>query len=347
MSGGGGGGTTTTTTEPPAYLKPYLQDAANLAYQGFHGQPMAGMGVGQTQNLLTSDTGIGGAPKSRLNNIYDPLWNRQAAQTTPAQGAGATATPPLPDGTNFSWPEYYPNSTVVPFSTETSQALDLQAQRALAGSPLTSAAQNEMTRTINGDYLTGGAGFDAAYQAAANRIIPQVASTFGVAGRGGSGLAQAALGQGLSDSFAGLYNDERQRQLQASAMAPSLAAQDYADIGQLANVGAAREGLAQNQLQDQINRFNYNEQLPYTMLNNYISMLNGQPGGFGTTTATAPGAGMAQNLIGGGLLGLGAAQSAGVGSIFGGVGPPMSAAMTAGAFAPWALGGAALMGLLG
>jgi hypothetical protein len=69
-----------------------------------------------------------------------------------------------------------------------------------------------------GDYLYGGKGFDAALQAAMNRIQPEVQSRFGRAGAGAAtgGLAQAAFNQGTSDAFAGLYDQNLNRQIGAS-----------------------------------------------------------------------------------------------------------------------------------
>ena len=232
-------------------------------------------------------------------------------------------------------------------------------------------ATQSLTALANG---TDQAGFQNAFNAARNQITPQVDSLFGRAGRSGSGLAQTAQTQAEADAFANLYNQEQNRKLsaasqlgsnflggqanelsaalglggqflqgqglqnQAAALAPTLSASDYTDIGQLAQVGAQRESMSQQQLQDQINRYNYGQQLPYNMLQQYAGLISGVPAIGGTTTA--PGASTGQNLLGGGLAGAGLAQMFGVGS-------GMTGSALAGALGPWALGGAALMGLLG
>ena len=90
------------------------------------------------------------------------------------------------------------------------------------GSTMQQPVFDQLSGTLNGDYLHGGAGFDAAQQAAYNRITPQVQSAFSGGGRLQSGLAQTAQTQALGDSFAGLYNNERNRQLQAAQVAPSV-----------------------------------------------------------------------------------------------------------------------------
>ena len=95
-----------------------------------------------------------------------------------------------------------------------------------ANSPLntsnTNAASSQVQSTLNGNYLSGGKGFNDAFDAAKRQILPQVDSQFATAGRTGSGLAQTAQTQALGDSFAGLYNQERNRQMGAAGMAPTL-----------------------------------------------------------------------------------------------------------------------------
>ena len=79
-----------------------------------------------------------------------------------------------------------------------------------------------LENTARGDYLYGGEGFNAAQQAAANRIIPQVTSAFNSSGRMGGIAGQSELTGRLGDSFAGLYNNERQRQMSAAPMVQNM-----------------------------------------------------------------------------------------------------------------------------
>lgn len=232
-------------------------------------------------------------------------------------------------------PAYYPGDTVVPFSPETNAALNLTTQRALSGSPLQSAANSQLTGTLNGDYLHGGGGFNAAVDAATRKAMPQVNSQFESAGRLNSGLAKTAQTQAVADAFASQYGDERQNQQRAMLFAPQMMQQDYSDYQQLANVGAAREGMSQSQLAEDVNRYNYNQQSPGLQLQNFMGTIQGDFGG--TNTSTSPlyrnqGAGML-----GGALG-GASMASSLGATMGGVG----------LMGPWGLaGGAVLGGLLG
>jgi hypothetical protein len=235
---------------------------------------------------------------------------------------------------NTSGPAYYPGDMVVPFSPETQAAMSMQTQRAVNGSPIQQAANSQLVSTMNGDYLYGGPGFDAAFKAASNKILPAIDSQFEAAGRSNSGLADVAKTQALSDAFASQYEQERQNQLRSMLFAPSVANQDYTDISRLAEVGSQREAQQQQQLTADINRYNYNMNLPQAKLADYMSMIQGQYGG--TTTTTTP---LYQNnmagILGGGMAGLSLLSS--LGGMGGG-----AAAMGGGEM----LGGG-LLGLLG
>lgn len=78
-------------------------------------------------------------------------------------------------------------------------------------------------RTAAGEYLYGGGPAQQAFIDASMRAAqPGIFSAFGAAGRGTGGLAQAALGTAGIDAYARLYDQERQRQLQAATALPAL-----------------------------------------------------------------------------------------------------------------------------
>lgn len=220
-------------------------------------------------------------------------------------------------------PGYYPGQTVAPFSNETNAALDAQTNRALAGSPLMTAAQQQLTDTMSGKYLdvnTNPYLMPMADQIKAE-VLPTIDSRFAGSGRLNSGLASRAAAQGVGDALAtqafNNYNNERNRQTQGMLFAPSLAAADYNDISKLADVGAQREGMAQAGINADIAKYNYEANLPNNWLSQFMNLVQGQYGGSGTTTQSQPyyqnrlasGAGGA---LGGGLLGASAGGSLGI-----------------------------------
>jgi hypothetical protein len=249
-------------------------------------------------------------------------------------------------------PLFFPNSTVVPFADETNRAMELQKQRALDGSPINGAATDQLTGTmrgdeldkiwgllnnpiqqsvndsllptLRGDYLYGGDAFNAAFNAASNKILPQVNSAFEKSGRRRSGLADVAKTQALSDAFAGQYGQERQnmlqaaglgqqltdtymnsrsqerdRQINAMSLAPQIASLDYQDIQKLAQVGAQKEALQQEYLSDQIARWDYNQNLHRNSVLQYMGAIQGNYGGTSTQTSSMSGGGGGGGLLGG------------------------------------------------
>jgi hypothetical protein len=227
--------------------------------------------------------------------------------------------------------QYYPGQTVAGFSPTTQQAMDLTAQRALAGTPISPLATNQMNATLNGDYLYGGRGFDAAYQAAANKILPSIDSRYAQGGRYGSGLSRQAEASALGDVFASQYGQERQNQMNAMSFAPQLAqAQQnlgYRDLAALADVGQLQDTLSQTQINENIKKWAFAREEQWKNMARYASMVNGNYGAQrsgtssgtsnGTNTGSTTTTGFAGNE-GAGILG-GAMQGLQLGSMLAGL----------------------------
>ena len=229
-------------------------------------------------------------------------------------------------------PAYYPGSTVTPFAPQQEAALQAGEQRALYGSPLNFAAQNQAMQTLGGDYLTEGNPYMGALtESLSNRIRPQVDSAFAGANRGGSAGHAEAFSRGLADAVAphmfGSYEAERARQMGAMQAAPGLAANDYFDIQQLGNIGAQRQGMQQQILGDDINRYNFAQNINQAKLVDYAGLISGNYGGQVQSTQAQP------------------LYSNGLANAFGGAASGAAAGMTLG---PWgAVAGGVLGGLGG
>ena len=196
-------------------------------------------------------------------------------------------------------PSYYPNQTWIDFSNQSQDALASMENRARAGSELQNIGRSGMEATARGDFLRPESNefLAGTYKAMTRPMIeqfrdatmPSIDAGFSRAGRFGSGLyadqvqkAQDALGRNLSEAGTRLYGDnyqqERGRQITAQQMAPEYAAADYQDAARLGQVGAAREGKASEELQADIDRFNFNEQRPWSTLANYKALIDGSYG---------------------------------------------------------------------
>lgn len=184
--------------------------------------------------------------------------------------------------------QYYPNSSVVPFSNQTQAALGATEARARGGSPLLAAGQNEIGATASGAYLGSNPYLDDVVKRSTDTAGAAIDARFTGAGRYGSGhhakaVADAGAGIG-AQVYGGEYGQERQRMQGAAQAAPQMAAADYSDIDKLGGVGAAYEQQAGNQLQDEISRFQYQQQAPRDALKEYMAMVGG--GSYGSNQTT-------------------------------------------------------------
>jgi hypothetical protein len=228
---------------------------------------------------------------------------------------------------------FYPGPQLAGITPEQEAGLGMATQRALAGSDVTRAAQNNAVQTLNGGYENPY--IDSMVKKTQDDVMarfgPQLAKNWG-----NSGVQQTLAGTladaGNSVRYQG-YNDERTRQMQAMGLAPGLVAGDYADAQALTGVGDFRRGYAQDILN--LGQAEYNH--PQAQLGILQNALASATGGSQSTTGPNPNQpNPAANAIGGGLLGYGAASSGMLG---------------AGAAAnPWlaaAIGGAGMLGLGG
>ena len=186
----------------------------------------------------------------------------------------------------------FPNSTVVPFSNQTESALGMIENRATQGNAAQQGANTKLAATLQGDYLSAGNPyFSQMADRVRSEVLPNINAGFNAAGRTGSGLAARAAGLGVGDAIGALafknYGDERTKQIQAAGLAPSVAAADYQDAQALQGVGSAREGMAGQQLQEQINRYYYPMQNQADALQRYAGTVAG--GSFGSNVSqTSP-----------------------------------------------------------
>ena len=207
-------------------------------------------------------------------------------------------------------PKYYQGQTYVSPSAATQTALQSAQNRAIAGSPLLPAAQQQQQDVIQGAYLQNNPYFNQAMGGASQAAqqsyydaIKQAQGGASMAGRYGSNVSadlQNRAANTMSNTLVNKagelaytnYAAERARQDAASGAAPTLANADYTDINQLLKTGQAQEGYQQQALQSDINKWNYEQNLPYAKLSNYLGSVYGSPSGqVATTQSTSSGGG--------------------------------------------------------
>lgn len=239
MGGSSKPSTTTQQAQIPEFLKPYLANQANAGSSALTSiqnqlqgagadQLVAGFNPNQIagQNLaITAATDPNGALAQSQRHLQDFASGAAVSQFSPQmiQSSLAGMNAPNLSGVNMSSVEGF------------------------AGSPLQldPVSQQALTQSASGGFMYGNPAFDEAVQASIRAARPSILSGFASQGGAGavkSGLAQTAMQQAASDSFARLFGDERNRQLTAT--------------GQLGNFSLGARGLQQDaagqQLQAQL-----------------------------------------------------------------------------------------------
>lgn len=266
-------------------------------------------------------------------------------------------------------PEFFPGQTYVSPSAATTEAIAQQEALARQQSPVLQQAQQayqaslgQVGQTAAGGFLNANPYQQAMMEAAtrpltqqfSQTVLPGISSLYSRSGRLGSGSMERALGtateafgRSLGDITANIagtqYQQERGLQQQAqlqqaqlAGFAPQFYSQQFLPAQTLAQVGAQQEAIAAQPLQEQLARYQFQQQLPYQQLQGFLSSVYGTPlGSYGSQTTQAPmyqnrGAGILGGALAGGLGGYALGQA--FPSIGGGYG---------------AAGGAALGGLLG
>ena len=280
--------------------------------------------------------------------------------------------------------QFFPGQTYVSYSDPTRQGIDLlgqavspeeeaatralynQAQGGLSSTSL--AAQNQLQKTLQGDYLGITPELQNYMDVIARRseqsynenVLPSLRSGYGRSGAfGGSDFQQGLQTSGrnftreLADNLSGValrnYQGERANQQNALGLAPTYEELAYSPALMAQNAGSALSGITQRRaqgllsqgqmleeekrmaLQEQMDRFNFNQNAPQERLSQFNSNLQSSyiPGTGVVSTATPyKKSSLGQQLIGGGLAlggglmgGFGGSAGGGlIGNLFGGGG---------------------------
>lgn len=216
----------------------------------------------------------------------------------------------LQRGSALSKEEYkpYTGQRMADMTPEQMLGITMTTNRAINGSPLNAGASAGLLSTMNGDYLnpSNNPGFQqtlddlsSAYgrgtAAATNASAAMNRNFGGSAHQEMTGVNNRAFADSLNKTAGDIYNAERQNQMAAYSMAPTLANQDYVDANALTAAGDSLRNESQNILD--LNYANWLEaqNAPYQSLNTLQSALAGSVGNQGTSTGTASGGGVKTN----------------------------------------------------
>lgn len=204
-------------------------------------------------------------------------------------------------------PEYFKGSTVASATPNMTAGWDQAAARAQQGSPLIPAAQGMTLDTINGKFLdpstnpylaeTYGKAADQVARTYQTVTAPGTSAAFSAGGRYGSGARNQAVDQNnralsttlnnlASDIYGGNYQMERERQMTAAGGAPGMVQAGYIEPNMLAGIGQQQQQQTQREIDDDVARWNFEQNLPYEKLNAFLNAVQGNYGQSGTSTGT-------------------------------------------------------------
>lgn len=278
----------------------------------------------------------------------------QTTTVTPWAGAQPYITDYLSKAKKLSSNPYqfYNGDVTAGFSPEQEMGFGLGTQRALAGSPTLNSANTNITDTLNGNYLSPDSNpwLKANVDQALGDVQSRINSQFNNSNFGSSAHQETLarnLGSTAANMYGANYTGERNNQLQAAGMAPNLAASDYLDSQALQGIGAQRQGLSQQYLNNAKSQFDLAAQWPYQQLDRYGSAVGLGMGAGKTETSPNPyQSNPTANAIGGALTGYGLGGALGS-SALGQSWITSNPGLTYSMFGPMgAVGGAILGGLL-
>lgn len=178
-------------------------------------------------------------------------------------------------------PDYYPGQTVEGFSPQQQQSIQGITNLATQGNQTLNSANDELGKTIRGDYLSAGNPY---FNQMLSTLRQPVDSTYAMGGRYGSGAHDGAVAGVAGNLAYQNYAQERQNQLNAINQAPAIDQARYYGMGQLGNIGSVIQQQGQNVRDADIAKYNYNQNKDINWTNNYLAMLNGATGGSSVTT---------------------------------------------------------------
>lgn len=304
--------TTTSSTSLPSWLQPYAsgyiqraQQVADTPYQPYTGQRVADFAPWQTQAFQAQ------AQRAISGN---PVMNA-ANQALPSmfQGGGQAAANPYgpvqPQANPYAGSNPYLQQQIDSAMGDVTRNWNnvqkpqwdtaMQRSGSFGNSGIAQAnqmAQSDMQRNL-GQIASGMRFQDYTQQqqlgeSAANRALQ-------------AGQFNATMGENFAGRQDNMYNQGQSRALSALGMAPTFAQQDYADIAQLQQAGAAYQGQNQRMLDAGLAQYMDARDAPARQLDIFGNAYRNVLGNQSQTTQTAPGVSSGAQVVGGLTTGLG------------------------------------------
>ena len=195
---------------------------------------------------------------------------------------------------NFT-PQYYGytdgtqtgGSTVAGFNPTETSAINAIGDTGLNGSAALNSANTATTNILNSD-PSNNPYFSSMNNKIMASVLPGLESQFtqgnSVNNPAMAYAASSGLGDALGSQMYGNYNQGVANQLNAAGTAQNLYGTQISGQQAALTAGQTQQQQAQNELTNNVNAFNYYQQLPYNKLNQYSNLVQGQ---YGNTTSTS------------------------------------------------------------
>lgn len=186
-------------------------------------------------------------------------------------------------------PQYYPGQQVAPLNSVQEQGIN-SIVGAASQPNATTGAENANQFETSGALLNPNANpyLQGTFNQAASSVQNQLSSEFAGSGRDITGslpIQSDEMNNLATQLYGGAYQQGVQTMTQASALAPSLDASTYQPGQQLLQTGAGLQGQTQNDINANMNQWNYNEQLPYNQLSWYSGLVGQNAAPFSSSSS--------------------------------------------------------------
>lgn len=236
-----------------------------------------------------------------------PEWLKPYYQSELVNGQGLV---------NTGGPQYYPGQQVADLTPMQQQGVN--GVQDLANGPNSSTVAQQQNMNIeSGAYLNPNTNpylADTLSQAGQG-VQNNVDSQFGAAGRnvvGSAPVQTSAMNQLATQIYGSAYNTGMDNMVKAAFNSPTLDQGTYMPSQMELQTGSGVQGQNQNVINANMNKFNYQQQLPENMLSWYSGLLNQNGSPFSSQSSTASGSNNKTTTALGG-----AASGAAMGSYFG------------------------------
>lgn len=325
--GGGGQTQTVQKADPWAGQQPYLRELFKQAAAYY---------------LPGSNVGAANPQQSQGQWVQDPNWKPGTAKDPREAGWGQNQAPmvwkpgvaPQASGTPgaVGGPQYFPGQTLAPIDPRTTEGLDYASYVARTSlQQQAGQAQAGQATLLNASDINNNPNLQAAISAAIDPTIRAFTDAGGTlsqirsnainnGGQGNStrqGIAEGIALDRLSQNTMNIGQQMAQQAYQTGldatakglALQPNVTQATLQPGATLDAIGQEQRALQQQFIDDAVQRWNYNQQLPGSNLANFQQLING---GFGGTSTSSVDAGKANPVLtglGGAAMGYSLASS--------------------------------------